>query len=109
MNGMLTIDDLQRAPAVLLPYQQQWVADTAEVKIVEKSRRIGITWAESSDDVLVAATEGRDGEDVLYVGYNQEMTREYIQTCAPGPPTCVVGRAGWSSMRLRSTRTLPGS
>jgi phage FluMu gp28-like protein len=82
MNGMLTIDDLQRAPAVLLPYQQQWVADTAEVKIVEKSRRIGITWAESSDDVLVAATEGRDGEDVLYIGYNQEMTREYIQTCA---------------------------
>lgn len=76
------INDLNETPAVLLPYQQAWVADRSEVKIVEKSRRIGITWAEGSDDVLTAATEGRDGMDVLYIGYNQEMTREYIQTCA---------------------------
>ncbi len=72
----------ESAPAVLLGYQRTWVADKAEVKIGDKSRRIGITWAEAADDVLVAATEGRDGMDVLYIGYNQEMTREYIQTCA---------------------------
>jgi len=71
-----------KAPPVLLPYQQKWCADQSEVKIVEKSRRIGITWAQASDDVLTAATEGRAGMDVLYIGYNQEMTREYIQTCA---------------------------
>jgi phage FluMu gp28-like protein len=72
----------ESTPAVLLGYQQTWVADKAEVKIGEKSRRIGLTWGEAADDVLVAATEGRDGMDVLYIGYNQEMTREYIQTCA---------------------------
>lgn len=71
-----------RAPAVLLPYQQRWVADKAQIKIADKSRRVGLTWAEASDDVLLAATEGRDGMDVLYIGYNKEMTREYIQTCA---------------------------
>ncbi|WP_051202730.1 hypothetical protein [Desulfovibrio aminophilus] len=66
---------------VLLPYQQRWVADKSQVKICEKSRRIGLTWAEAADDVLTAATEGRDGMDVLYLGYNREMTREYIGTC----------------------------
>jgi len=70
------------APEVLLPYQQRWVADTSQVKIADKSRRVGLTWAEASDDVLVAATDGRDGMDVFYIGYNQEMTREYIDTCA---------------------------
>jgi phage FluMu gp28-like protein len=66
---------------VLLPYQQRWVADKRPVKLCEKSRRIGLTWAEAADDVLLAATEGRAGMDVLYLGYNREMTREYIGTC----------------------------
>ncbi|EAC1890545.1 hypothetical protein JT609_003525 [Escherichia coli] len=32
-------------PAVLMPYQQRWVADTSPLKVIEKSRRTGITWA----------------------------------------------------------------
>lgn len=79
--------------SVLLGYQQRWVADRSQVKVCEKSRRIGLTWCESADDVLLASTEGRngqalldvidaqDGMDVLYLGYNREMTREYIDTC----------------------------
>jgi phage FluMu gp28-like protein len=67
--------------SVLLPYQQRWVADKRQVKVCEKSRRIGLTWSEAADDVLLAATEGREGMDVLYLGYNREMTREYIDTC----------------------------
>ena len=31
-------------PAVLMPYQQRWVADTSPLKVIEKSRRTGITW-----------------------------------------------------------------
>ena len=34
---------------VLLPYQQEWINDLAPMKLMEKSRRIGITWAESYD------------------------------------------------------------
>ncbi len=70
------------APPTLLPYQQLWVADQAEVKVCEKSRRIGLTWAEAADCVLLAATDGNAGMDVLYISYNQEMTREFIDTCA---------------------------
>ncbi|MBF0416997.1 MAG: hypothetical protein HQL86_01955 [Magnetococcales bacterium] len=71
------------APPALLPYQQKWVADKAKVKICEKSRRIGITWAEAVDDVLIAATGKSDGgADVWYIGYNKEMAEEYIRACA---------------------------
>lgn len=31
--------------AILLPYQARWVNDTARLKIFEKSRQIGISWA----------------------------------------------------------------
>lgn len=67
---------------VLLPYQKAWLADKSPVKVVEKSRRIGLTWAQALDDVLKASTSGRDGMGVLYISFNQDMTREYIDTCA---------------------------
>jgi phage FluMu gp28-like protein len=65
-------------PLVLLPYQIRWVSDKSRVKVAEKSRRIGITWAQASDDVLTAGAAS--GMDVWYVGYNQDMAREYIET-----------------------------
>ena len=40
--------------SILLPYQQRWIADRAPVKVCEKSRRIGITWAEAADAALDA-------------------------------------------------------
>ncbi|WJV52762.1 hypothetical protein PCO85_16270 [Prodigiosinella aquatilis] len=71
------------APPVLLPYQQRWVADPSPVKFMEKSRRTGITWAEASDNVLIAASSiAAGGMNVYYIGYNQDMTIEYIQACA---------------------------
>ncbi|USS56993.1 hypothetical protein [Pseudomonas kermanshahensis] len=70
-------------PVVLLPYQQKWIGIRAQLKIGEKSRRIGLTWAEAADNALVAASEKRaGGQNVYYVGYNQDMTVEYIQACA---------------------------
>ena len=67
---------------VFLPYQKKWLADKASVKVVEKSRRVGLTWAQAHDDTLLAATSGRCGMDVLYISFNQDMTREYIEACA---------------------------
>jgi phage FluMu gp28-like protein len=70
-------------PAVLMPYQQAWLADTAQLKVVEKSRRTGLTWAEAADDVLTAAKRRRDGgQNVYYIGYNMDMAIEYIEACA---------------------------
>lgn len=68
------------APPVLLSYQQTWVAEKAEVAVWEKSRRIGASWCDASDSVLTAAAAG--GQDALYIGYSEDMTREYIDDCA---------------------------
>jgi phage FluMu gp28-like protein len=71
------------APAVLLPYQQAWIADHAQVKICEKSRRIGLSWAEAADDALTAAAAaGAGGDDGWYIGYNREMAEEFIRDVA---------------------------
>lgn len=67
------------APAVLLPYQQAWVADRSPVKIAEKSRRIGLTWGEASDAALTgAASREAGGDDTWYIGYNKDMAMEFI-------------------------------
>ncbi len=66
--------------SVLLPYQRQWIADAAAVKVYEKSRRIGITWCEAADCALTAAA--RDGMDTWYIGYNKEMALEFVETAA---------------------------
>jgi phage FluMu gp28-like protein len=64
---------------LLLPYQLRWTMDKSPVKVIEKSRRIGISWAEASDDALYAAHAG--GGDVWYIGYNLDMAREFMQDC----------------------------
>jgi phage FluMu gp28-like protein len=71
------------SPAVLLPYQQRWIEDTSQLKVAEKSRRIGLTWAEAADNVLTAAsTRVAGGQNVYYIGYNMDMAIEYIEACA---------------------------
>jgi phage FluMu gp28-like protein len=70
-------------PAVLLPYQQAWVADQSQLKVSEKSRRIGLTWAEASDCVLAAASSRvAGGQNAYYIGYNKDMAIEFIDACA---------------------------
>lgn len=72
--------DAASPPPVLLPYQQAWVADDSQFKLAEKSRRIGLTWAEAADDVLQAATKG--GTNVFYIGPTQDMALEFVEACA---------------------------
>ena len=67
-------------PPALLPYQQDWIADEAQLKVMEKSRRVGITWAEAADDALIGSAA--DGSNVFYIGPTQDMAREYIAAVA---------------------------
>ncbi|MGX2951601.1 terminase large subunit domain-containing protein [Ursidibacter sp. B-7004-1] len=68
---------------LLLGYQKRWIADESQLKIAEKSRRTGLTWAEAADDVLIASrTKASGGSDVFYIGSNKEMAREFIDACA---------------------------
>ena len=80
--GAVTIE---RLPAVLLPYQAFTISllDSCSVLVIEKSRRIGLTWALAADAMLVAArAKSAGGMDVMYISYSQEMTREFIDACA---------------------------
>ncbi len=71
--------------AILLPYQQRLAQSTAShrVTVVEKSRRTGATWGVGAIAVLTTAS-ARDagGMDSLYIGYNLDMAREFIDCCA---------------------------
>ncbi len=70
-------------PMVFLPYQQEWMADNSQLKVGEKSRRIGLTWAEAADNVLIASsTAEAGGMNCYYIGYNMDMAIEYIEACA---------------------------
>jgi phage FluMu gp28-like protein len=67
-------------PPVLLGYQKRWVEDTSQLKVAEKGRRIGLTWAEAADDVLIASQAL--GSNVFYISATQDMAKEYIEACA---------------------------
>lgn len=68
---------------VLLQYQKDWVADPSPLKIAEKSRRTGLTWAEAADAVLTAgAKKSAGGSDHFYVGSTKEMAIEFIEAAA---------------------------
>jgi phage FluMu gp28-like protein len=71
-------------PDVLLLHQKQLLQATAKYNLVvtDKSRRVGATWGVGADAVLTAgATRTAGGMDVLYLGYNLDMAREFIDTC----------------------------
>lgn len=65
---------------VLLPYQQNWIKDNAAIKIYVKSRRVGISWSEALNSVLHAAAQ--NGKSTMYIAYNREITRNFINDCA---------------------------
>lgn len=66
--------------SLLLPYQKRWIEDKSQVKIIEKSRRIGISYAEAADAVLHASAE--NGANVYYISFNKDMTQSFISDCA---------------------------
>lgn len=87
LAGMSEIVASVGLPAVLLGYQQRTVSlvDSVgtSVLVIEKSRRIGLTWALAAACVLRAGrSRGARGMDAMYISYSQEMTREFVDACA---------------------------
>jgi phage FluMu gp28-like protein len=75
-------DQARAATGILLPYQARWVADRSDVKFMEKSRRVGISWAEAADDTLYASEAGSgEKRNVWYIGYTKDMALEFINDC----------------------------
>ena len=73
-------------PSVLLPYQAQALQileKGTKALFVEKSRRIGLTWALAAYAVLRAGRQFQaGGMDVLYISFSKDMTREFVDACA---------------------------
>ncbi|UTO29301.1 hypothetical protein [Bartonella harrusi] len=67
------------ADGVLMAHQRAWIEDKSPLKLVEKGRRTGITFAEALDDTLIAAAKREAGGDnVFYIGDSKEKGREFI-------------------------------
>ncbi|UNF36509.1 hypothetical protein [Bartonella krasnovii] len=67
------------AEGVLMAHQRAWIEDKSPLKLVEKGRRTGITFAEALDDTLIAAaTLKAGGDNVFYIGDTKEKGREFI-------------------------------
>lgn len=83
VKGVAGTDRLERA---LLSYQQRAVLlseSGCNVLVIEKSRRIGMTWGLAAEAVLRASRSRKArGSDWLYISYSQDMTREFIDACA---------------------------
>ena len=63
-----------------LPYQQAWILDASPLKIIEKSRQIGISYADAYDSVIKASR--RDATlDVWVSSRDRIQARLYLEDC----------------------------
>jgi len=82
-GGDLPDDFDPHADGILMSHQKKWLADKSPVKIAEKCRRSGFTFAEALDDTITASTaRGEGGSNVFYIGDTKEKGREFISYCA---------------------------
>lgn len=71
------------AEGILMAHQVDWLRIQAQIKLCEKGRRTGITFAEALDSVITAASrKSAGGMDVFYVGDTKEKGLEFIGYCA---------------------------
>lgn len=67
------------ADGILMQHQIEWLQDKSNLKLAEKGRRTGITYAEALDDTLTAATaRSAGGQNVFYIGDTKDKGREFI-------------------------------
>ena len=62
-----------------LPYQRNWITDHSRLRLCQKSRQIGMSYADSYDSVLKAAV--RPGKDVWVMSRDEAQARQYIRYC----------------------------
>jgi phage FluMu gp28-like protein len=67
------------ADGILMRHQVEWLDDDSDLKLGEKGRRTGITYAEALDDTLLAAKKrSAGGMNVFYIGDTRDKGREFI-------------------------------
>lgn len=64
----------------MLPYQQKWILDEALMKFMEKSRRVGISYGSSYEDVRYHSKD--TCQQQTWVSSRDELTaRQYVRDC----------------------------
>jgi phage FluMu gp28-like protein len=66
--------------AKFLPYQTKWILDRARIKAMEKSRQIGISWADSYETVRSIAPADRT-LDTWISSRDEAQAALYLQDC----------------------------
>ncbi|WP_299370446.1 hypothetical protein [uncultured Tateyamaria sp.] len=78
-GGTLPDDFDPLADGILMEHQSEWLADDGDLKVCEKGRRTGITFAEALGDTLIAAAKrSAGGQNVFYIGDTKDKGREFI-------------------------------
>jgi phage FluMu gp28-like protein len=67
------------AQKYFLPYQVRWITDPHHLKICEKGRQIGLSYADSYDSVRKAAV--KNGKDVWVMSRDEVQAKQYILYC----------------------------
>jgi phage FluMu gp28-like protein len=65
--------------AYFLSYQRQWIEDSSRLKLCQKSRQIGLSYADSYDSVRKAAVA--PARDVWVMSRDETQARQYIRYC----------------------------
>lgn len=71
---------LENLDALMLPYQAAWVRDRSRIKLVEKSRQIGFSWATAYDLVREAALESTR-LDTWVSSRDELQARLFLEDC----------------------------
>lgn len=79
LGSELPADHDPLAAGILMAHQLEWLEDKADLKLGEKGRRCGLTYAEALDDTLIAASaRSAGGDNVFYIGDTKDKGREFI-------------------------------
>ncbi len=85
-HGYLYVSDSKNPGAggfpetFFLPYQRAWIRDTSPLKIMEKSRQIGISFADAYDSVRKVIAKGAR-LDVWISSRDQQQAKLYLEDC----------------------------
>ena len=85
------LDSAKEESRYFLPYQLAWIRDDGQMRIWEKSFRIGATWADAFKNVRKRLRHDR--RDYLFATRDYPSALEYMETCRQA---CEVYRVGKS-------------
>ena len=71
---------MKRVSKYFLPYQMNWLRDKSPLKLIEKSRQIGLSWTDSYESVSKVSVQGAR-LDVWISSRDEAQARLYIEDC----------------------------